>query len=58
MSTTASQDKKEKYLGPEARRYTRRVQVDRRGEVRFDINSVDRRQGTGRRSDDIGVNFY
>lgn len=58
MSTTESQEKKDKYLGPEARRYTRRVLADRRAEVRFDINSADRRQSAGRRSDDIGVNFY
>ena len=58
MSTATSQEKKEKYLGPEARRHSRRVMADRRAEVRFDINSADRRQKTGRRSDDIGVNFY
>ena len=58
MSTTESQEKKDKYLGPEARRYPRRVLPDRRAEVRFDINSADRRQNSGRRSDDLGVNFY
>jgi hypothetical protein len=58
VSKTIPREKKEKYQGPEARRYIRRVLADRRAEVRFEINTTNRRQNAGRRSDDIAVSFY
>ena len=49
----------EKYQGPERRKENRRESSDRRGEVRFELTSSDRRQNPGgRRSDDVSVNFW
>jgi len=49
----------DKYVGPERRRDNRRTSTDRRGEVRFDLNSTDRRQKIGgRRDGDAKVNFW
>jgi hypothetical protein len=47
-----------KYMGPERRRENRRKQQDRRGEVRFDPGSSDRRQSQGRREDDESPKFW
>ena len=47
-----------KYMGPERRRDNRRKQQDRRGEVRFDLNSNDRRKSGGRRKDDKSPDFW
>jgi hypothetical protein len=49
---------KKKYAGPERRRENRRKQTDRRGEVRFDASSNDRRQSQGRREDDKVPRFW
>ena len=47
-----------KYMGQERRRGNRRKGQDRRGEVRFDINSDDRRQNAGRRKTDKSPKFW
>lgn len=47
-----------KYAGPERRRENRRKQQDRRGEVRFDTKSSDRRESQGRRADDTSPKFW
>jgi hypothetical protein len=52
------EDGKKKYLGPERRKDNRRSQTDRRGEVRFDVNSNDRRESSGRRKDDKSPKFW
>ncbi len=49
---------KKKYVGVERRRDNRRKQQDRRGEVRFDANSSDRRESHGRREDDNSPKFW
>lgn len=56
--TDAEKDGKKKYLGPERRKDNRRSQTDRRGEVRFDVNSNDRRESSGRRKDDESPKFW
>jgi hypothetical protein len=49
---------KEKYIGRERRRGNRRIQSERRSEVRFDLSNADRRQKPGgRRDDDAQINF-
>ena len=53
-----AEESEDKYVGPERRRCDRRATLDRRGEVRFDINATDRREKSGRRSDDVSVNFW
>ncbi|MFQ6021349.1 MAG: hypothetical protein ACE5NW_01390 [Acidiferrobacterales bacterium] len=40
------------YQGVERRKRVRRVNVDRRGEVRFEPKKPDRRQENGRRKED------
>lgn len=47
-----------KYMGMERRRTNRRENVDRRGDVRFDLKATDRRENPGRREDDKGPNFW
>ena len=42
----------DKYMGVERRRGNRRTAIDRRGDVRFDLNAEDRRQCPGRRDGD------
>ena len=49
----------EKYAGPNRRKDDRRESHERRGDVRFELNSSDRRQNPGgRRNDDVSVNFW
>ena len=50
--------KEEKYLGPEQRRTNRRKAIERREDVRFEIEKIDRREKQGRRSDDKSPTFY
>ena len=50
--------KEEKYLGPEQRRTNRRKATERREDVRFEIEKIDRREKQGRRSDDKSPTFY
>jgi len=40
------------YMGTERRAENRRTGIDRRGDVRFDLEAKDRRQCPGRRSGD------
>ena len=47
-----------KYIGQEKRRVDRRQKTDRRGEVRFDLNTSDRRQKEGRRHNDAATKFW
>jgi len=47
-----------KYTGPERRRNDRRQQADRRGDVRFEVSSSDRRQKIGRRHTDAAPKFW
>ncbi len=54
----ADETKPAKYLGPEGRRGNRRTTTERRAEVRFELNSADRRVKTGRREDDVSITFY
>lgn len=46
------------YQGPERRHGPRRVQVDRRAEVRWEPDKEDRRQNPGRRKSDQGVGYW
>lgn len=48
----------EKYTGPERRRANRRARADRRLEMRFELNSSDRRESAGRRVDDQTMKFW
>ena len=47
-----------KYTGQERRRVDRRQTTDRRGDVRFDMNTSDRRQKEGRRHNDAAPKFW
>lgn len=47
-----SGNKADEYTGPDQRRTTRRETVDRREEIRFDLDNADRRKGRGRRKED------
>jgi hypothetical protein len=47
-----------KYMGQERRRVDRRQQTDRRDDVRFEMNSSDRRQKEGRRHNDAAPKFW
>jgi hypothetical protein len=47
-----------KYMGQERRRVDRRQQTDRRDDVRFEVNSSDRRQKEGRRHNDAAPKFW
>lgn len=47
-----------KYTGQERRRVDRRQQADRRDDVRFDLNTSDRRQKDGRRHNDAATKFW
>jgi hypothetical protein len=42
----------------ERRRVDRRQTTDRRGDVRFDLNTSDRRQKEGRRHNDAATKFW
>ncbi|MEH6584278.1 MAG: hypothetical protein V7754_20265 [Halioglobus sp.] len=53
-----TQEEKKVYVGPQRRRDNRRIASDRRGEVRFDLSSTDRRAALGRRHDDATSNFW
>ena len=57
-SADAKASGKKKYAGVERRRDNRRKQQDRRGEVRFDTKSSDRRENQGRREDDKTPKFW
>jgi hypothetical protein len=46
------------YMGQERRRVDRRQQTDRRDDVRFEMNSSDRRQKEGRRHNDAAPKFW
>ncbi len=47
-----------KYMGQERRRVDRRQSADRRGDVRFEVNTSDRRQKDGRRDSDAALKFW
>jgi hypothetical protein len=47
-----------KYMGEERRRKNRRVALDRRGDVRFDLTKTERRQADGRRANDATIKFW
>ena len=47
-----------KYMGQERRRVDRRQQTDRRDDVRFEVNTSDRRQKEGRRHNDAAPKFW
>ena len=49
---------REKYTGPERRRANRRARADRRLEMRYELNSSDRRDSAGRRVDDQTMKFW
>lgn len=49
---------KKPYVGVERRRYDRRQAVDRRGEVRFELEKDDRRKNQGRREGDNAPEFW
>lgn len=53
-----NRDGTQRYTGPERRKINRRSGSDRRNEVRFDLNSRDRRQNPGRRKDDKTPSFW
>ena len=53
-----SEKEKKKYMGIERRRDNRRKAQDRRSDVRFDLNSSDRRENNGRREDDSTVKYW
>jgi hypothetical protein len=46
------------YTGQERRRVDRRQTGDRRDDVRFDLNTSDRRQKDGRRHSDAAPKFW
>ncbi len=56
-SDTTNRNKK-KYMGEERRRKNRRASMDRRSEVRFDLNKSVRRNSDGRRENDATVKFW
>lgn len=47
-----------KYMGQERRRVDRRQHADRRDDVRFEVNTSDRRQKDGRRHNDSAPKFW
>ncbi len=47
-----------KYMAQERRRKNRRAVMDRRSEVRFDLNKTERRQSLGRRDNDASAKFW
>jgi hypothetical protein len=47
-----------KYMGQERRRVDRRQNADRRDDVRFEVNTSDRRQKDGRRHNDAAPKFW
>ena len=49
---------KQRYTGVERRRKNRRAQSDRRQELRFELDTTDRRVSTGRRADDNDIKFW
>jgi hypothetical protein len=46
------------YKGAERRRRHRRDHTDRRVEMRFELDTTDRRVCTGRRADDKNIKFW
>lgn len=54
----ASDPSPQSYKGVERRRAHRRAHNDRRVEMRFEMDKVDRRICAGRRADDKRVNFW
>lgn len=46
------------YNGPDQRRETRRVNSDRRTDIRFEPGKEDRRKNSGRRKDDKKNNVW
>lgn len=55
---SSARGKKKKYSGVERRRTNRRSGGDRRTDVRFDLDSTDRRQIQGRREDDKTPKYW
>jgi hypothetical protein len=49
---------KQRYTGVERRRNNRRAQSDRRQELRFELDTTDRRVSAGRRADDNDIKFW
>ena len=49
---------RKKYMGQERRRKNRRAALDRRADVRFELNKSERRQTLGRRENDATVKFW
>jgi len=54
----AEEPRETKYMGPERRRNNRRSGHDRRLDVRFELNTEDRRQSRGRRHDERCPAFW
>lgn len=57
-SVDAKDPEKKQYMGEERRRHDRRNTSDRRDEIRFELNSNDRRQNTNRRESDSDHKFW
>jgi hypothetical protein len=49
---------KSRYTGVERRRKNRRIQSDRREDLRFELDTTDRRASGGRRADDSDIRFW
>lgn len=49
---------KQRYNGVERRRQNRRARSDRRQELRFELDTTDRRVSAGRRADDNDIKFW
>lgn len=58
FTSDTSKQHKRKYMGEERRRKNRRIAMDRRGDVRFDLSKTDRRNSDGRRENDATVKFW
>ena len=57
-SSDTTNRSKRKYMGEERRRKNRRASLERRAEVRFDLNKNERRKADGRRETDAMVKFW
>jgi len=53
-----AEPKRAGYTGAERRRRHRRVTADRREEMRFEPDKVDRRANPGRRADDKNIKYW
>jgi hypothetical protein len=46
------------HIGSERRKNNRRTQIDRRGDIRFELDKDDRRKEEGRRETDAQPKYY